>query len=54
MTIIVQSRRRKLENIQKEYPEVITIIDVTSKREKPWIKFSPFYPHGKIPIPFSP
>ena len=29
------------------------ILDVTSQGSPPWIKFSPFYPHGKIPIPFS-
>jgi len=21
---------------------------------EPWIKFSPFYPHGGIPVPFAP
>lgn len=29
------------------------IIDLTSKAENPWVKFSPFYPHGNIPIAFS-
>jgi hypothetical protein len=27
---------------------------VTSHGPIPWVKFSPFYPHGNIPIPFSP
>lgn len=27
------------------------IIDVTSRGEEPWCKFSPFYPHENIPIP---
>ncbi|MGI0481106.1 DUF6939 family protein [Geminocystis sp. CENA526] len=53
MSIIVESRRRRLENIQKDYPTA-TIIDVTSKGEQPWVKFSPFYPHGNIPVPFYP
>ncbi|MBE9221580.1 hypothetical protein IQ215_02615 [Cyanobacterium stanieri LEGE 03274] len=53
MPIVVQSRRRRLENIQKDYPEA-TIIDVTSKGDNPWVKFSPFYPHGNIPVPFYP
>ncbi len=53
MSIIVQSHRRRLDNIQKDYPETI-IIDVTSKGETPWVKFSPFYPHGNIPVPFYP
>jgi hypothetical protein len=30
------------------------IIDVTSRAEAPWVRFSPFYPHGDIPVPFSP
>lgn len=29
------------------------IIDLTSKAEDPWVKFSPFYAHGNIPIAFS-
>ena len=52
MPIIVQSRRRQLANIKKDFPESI-IIDVTSKGEDPWIKFSLFYPHGSIPVPYS-
>lgn len=49
----VQNRRRKMENIKKDYPNAV-IIDVTSKGEMPMVKFSPFYPIGNIPIPFSP
>jgi hypothetical protein len=48
----VQNRRRKIENIKKEYPNAI-IVDVTSKGKLPMVKFSPFYPIGKIPIPYS-
>ncbi|GHF86817.1 hypothetical protein GCM10018790_75390 [Kitasatospora xanthocidica] len=29
------------------------IIDVTSKAPDPWVRLSPFYPHGGIPVPFS-
>jgi len=50
--IYVESRKRSLKNLQNKYPQA-TIIDVTSKGKEPWIKVSPFYPHGKIPIPFS-
>lgn len=32
----------------------LQIVDVTSKAEEPWRRFSPFYPHGNIPIPFWP
>src|SRR5262249_32317622 len=30
------------------------IVDVTSRGSQPWVRFSPFYPHGGIPVPFSP
>jgi hypothetical protein len=53
MSIVVQSRRRRLSNIQADFPDAI-ILDVTSKGETPWVKFSPFYPHGQIPVPFYP
>ena len=29
-------------------------LDVTSKGPEPWVRFSPFYPHGNIPVPLSP
>ncbi|MCV9931921.1 hypothetical protein OIU80_06470 [Flavobacterium sp. LS1R47] len=50
--IIIESRRKKIETIKSLFPDSY-IIDVTSKSEYPWIKFSPFYPHKDIPIPFS-
>lgn len=53
MAINVVSRRRKLENIQLEYPNAV-IVDVTSKAHDDFVKLSPFYPHGGIPVPFSP
>jgi hypothetical protein len=28
--------------------------DLTSRGSEPWVRFSPFYPHGDIPVPFSP
>lgn len=51
MTIIA-SKRRKAENILKEYPRVV-LADVTSKATDELVKLSPFYPHGDIPVPFS-
>jgi hypothetical protein len=51
--ISIQSRRSALERIQQKYPASL-IIDVTSRGTQPWIRFSPFYPHGDIPVPFSP
>ena len=51
--IIVESKRKKIENIKKNYPDAI-IHDVTSHSTDEFIKFSPFYPHGGIPVPFTP
>lgn len=31
-----------------------TILDLTSRASQPWVRFSPFYPHGGIAVPFSP
>ena len=50
--IIVESKRKKIENILKRYPNAI-IADVTSKAKDGLVKLSPFYPHGEIPVPFS-
>ncbi|MDE1464273.1 DUF6939 family protein [Spartinivicinus poritis] len=50
--IHIASKRKKLQTLEREFPGC-QIIDVTSKAEMPWVKFSPFYPHGDIPIPFS-
>jgi hypothetical protein len=29
-------------------------VDVTSRGPTPWVRFSPFYPHGGIPVPLWP
>lgn len=50
--IIIASKRKKTENILKEYPGAI-IADVTSKATDGLVKLSPFFPHGDIPVPFS-
>ncbi|MBQ0062490.1 MAG: hypothetical protein KBS94_00520 [Prevotella sp.] len=50
--IIIESHRKKPENILKKYPNVI-IADVTSQAKDTIVKLSPFYPHGNIPVPFS-
>lgn len=52
-TITVQSRRKKLATIETLYHGAM-IVDVTSKGSEPFVRFSPFYPHGDIPIPGSP
>ena len=50
--IIIESKRKKIENILKKYPNAI-IADVTSQAKNGLIRLSPFYPHGCIPVPFS-
>jgi len=50
--IIVESRRKSDKTIKSKYPNAI-IIDLTSKSESEFKVFSPFYPHGNIPVPFS-
>lgn len=42
-----------MEKLKEDYPGAI-IIDVTSQAKDQFIRFSPFYPHGGIPVPFSP
>lgn len=50
--IIIESKRKKIENIIKIYPDAI-IADVTSQAKDGLVRLSPFYPHGGIPVPFS-
>lgn len=53
MVFTVASRRAKIARL-REIHAGARIIDVTSKGEDPWRRFSPFYPHGGIPVPLSP
>lgn len=50
--IIIESKRKKIENILKKYPDAV-IADVTSNAKDGLVKLSPFYPHSGIPVPFS-
>ena len=50
--IVIESKRRKRENILKKYPDAV-IADVTSQATDGLVELSPFYPHGGIPVPFS-
>jgi hypothetical protein len=50
--IFVESRKKGKKTLSKLYPNA-EVIDVTSKGSEPFVKFSPFYPHGNIPVPFS-
>lgn len=51
--IYIESKRKSMKTLLKIYPNA-KILDVTSKGDEPWLKVSPFYPHGEIPIPYSP
>ena len=51
--IIVKNKKCSEEKIRKEFPDV-AIVDVTSHAKDDMIRLSPFYPHGGIPVPFSP
>ncbi|MCU0495338.1 MAG: hypothetical protein MUD01_27430 [Chloroflexaceae bacterium] len=53
MTILVESKRKKPATLAERYPGA-QVLDVTSQGQQPWVKFSPFYPHGSIPVPLSP
>ena len=50
--IIIESKRKKQENILKKYPGAV-IVDVTSKATDGLVKLSQFYPYVDIPVPFS-
>ncbi len=52
MDILIKSRRRSIDNILAQHPSAM-IIDVTSKAVHEYIRLSPFYPHGDIPVPYS-
>jgi hypothetical protein len=50
--IHLESRRKKLTSLRVRHPDAL-IVDVTSRGPEPWLRFSPFFPHGGIPVPFS-
>ncbi|MFE4512945.1 DUF6939 family protein [Kitasatospora sp. NPDC056783] len=52
MPIRIASRRRAMASLTAAFPGA-EIIDVTSKAPEPWVRLSPFYPHGGIPVPYS-
>ena len=50
--IIIESKRKPLQSLKEQYPDAM-IIDVTSHAVDEFVKFSPFYPIGGIPVPFT-
>jgi len=53
MPIKVESRRKRRDTVEKAWPGALCF-DVTSRGEEPWVRFSPFFPHGGIPAPNTP
>ena len=53
MPFIVASRKLSPAGLARRFGEVQPV-DVTSRGVQPWVRFSPFYPHGGIPVPLSP
>lgn len=52
--IYIENKKRKIERIKAQY-QGADILDITSSSELAYAKLlSPFYPHGNIPIPFTP
>lgn len=52
--IFIENKRRKIDRIRADHPDA-DILDVTSTSDLRYaLLLSPFYPHGNIPIPFSP
>jgi len=51
--IIVRSRHTPIAKIEAKHPGA-AIVDVTSRGPEPWVRFSPFYPLGELPLPFTP
>ena len=51
MALHVASRRRT--TLHRDFPDAL-VLDVTSRGPDPWVRLSPFYPHGGIPVPGHP
>ncbi len=50
--IFIENKEKVQKTLAKLYPSA-EVIDVTSKGKAPFVRLSPFYPHGNIPVPFS-
>ncbi len=53
MTFIVKHRQSSEAKLRASFGDPL-IVDVTSRGPEPWVQFSPFFPHGGIPIPGAP
>src|SRR5690606_32522844 len=52
-SIEVASRHTRREKLEARHPGA-ALVDLTSRAPAPWVRFSPFFPHGEIPVPLSP
>jgi hypothetical protein len=52
MRIAVASRHTSRTKLEAKHPGA-ALVDLTSRAPEPWVRFSPFYPHGGIPVPLS-
>lgn len=53
MHIEIASRHTARAKLEAKHPGA-ALVDLTSRGPEPWVRFSPFYPHGGIPVPLSP
>lgn len=53
MDIALASRHTTRAKLEAKHPGA-ALVDLTSRGPEPWVRFSPFYPHGGIPVPLSP
>jgi len=49
MPFTVASHRSSLDSLRRRWGDG-PILDLTSRGSEPWVRFSPFYPHGGIPV----
>lgn len=54
MSFVVASRRLSPHTLATRYGRDALCLDLTSRGPEPWVRFSPFFPHGDVPVPFSP
>ena len=50
--IIIESKKKTPQALKEQYPDAM-IIDVTSHAVDEFVMFSPFYPIGGVPVPFT-
>ncbi len=55
MPLQVVSIRASAARLQPSVPGLTPVVlNLTSRGPEPWVRFSPFYPHGDIPVPLLP